>query len=1096
MKQLVHVIAILLWLMVVPAHAQERQVSGRVISQEDGLAVPGANVVVKGTSIGTITDIDGKYDITLTGDDNILVFSYIGMKTREEPINNRTVIDVVLESDVQELTEIVVTAVGIEREKLALGYAVSEIESQSIQQRAEPDPVRALQGKIPGVNIIGAGGAVGEGSNITIRGNSSLLGNNQPLFVVDGVPFDNTTYTVESFSNRTTASNRSFDLDPNNIESMTVLKGAAAAALYGSRAANGVIVVTTKTGKKGTKKGFEVAFNSGYQMEEISNLPDYQTRYTQGNNFKYVDDNIGTWGAPFDITNPVWQLPVNADLILSVAPDGTAWVAHPYDRYADRFPELADDSVLLKPYLPAEQFFEKGHLFENSLTVSTGNEKANLVAGLSYMNNKGIVMENKASRISANLGGNVQLDNGIFLNGSLSYVNTDMTSPPSAGLGTTGASVTERILYTPPNVDLLGWPYIDSEGNGAFYRPDNDNPIFLARYAPHTSKVDRYYGHLMIGYEFTDWLTVTYRAGLNGYTDLRQNVLPVSTNSRPLGQIVTDQIRRLEFDGNLLFNINYDINEDFNIRTILGHNANNRLLERLSMRGTGIIVRFIDNMNNIENVIPNGGGTYEQRYQAVFGDMTVSFRNWAFLNVTGRNDWSSTLPKNNRSYFYGGISGSLIFTDALNIDNSFLNFGKIRIGYAKVGNDTDPYLLDTYFLTNSTIGNNIAGIDFPFNGQNAQTLSNQIGNADLKPEFTTELETGIDLQLADERIGLELTYYDRVSKDQIVPIDIAPTTGYWSAIANIGRIRNKGIEAALKLTPLRTYGGLTWDIYTVFTRNRNVVEELVDGLDEVFVNGFGDDVRIVHAVGKEYGQIQGTVATRHTDGQLLVDPSTGKLIQSNELGIIGNPNPRYLLGITNNLSYKGFTLSALLDYRHGGDLFSYTYNQVFGRGLTTETIPDHPNGREITLVIPGVQGDPVTQTAILDEAGNPIPNGTMLTVNDWYFINTFGSAGPNEFSVFDATTIRLREISLAYDFPKRLLDKTPFGSARIMLIGRNLWYKAVNFPESLNFDPETNSLGAGNVNGLNPNMTGNAQGIDLGIIPTTRRYGVNLSFTF
>ncbi len=1096
MKHKLHYLTVLLCLVFLSAHAQDRTVTGTVTSSEDNSVIPGVNVVVKGTAIGTITDMDGKYTISAPSDESILVFSYIGLATEEMTVGTRSVIDVSMMADLTELTEIVVTAVGIEREKLALGYAVAEVESDKIQQRAEPDPVRALQGKIPGVNIIGSGGAVGEGTNITIRGNSSLLGNNQPLFVVDGVPFDNTTYSTGSFTSRTTATNRSFDLDPNNIESMTVLKGAAAAALYGSRAANGVIVVTTKAGKKGTKKGLEITVNSGYQIEEVANLPDYQTRYTQGNNFKYVDGNYGTWGAPFDVNHPYWQNPLNANLLLSVGPDGTPWVPHPYDRYPDRFPEFVGDSIPLRANLPAEQFFKQGYLLENGVTISGGNDKASVVAGFSHMTNEGIIPENKVQRMSMNVGGNVQLDNGFFVSGSFSYVNTDMTSPPTAGLFTGGTSVTERTLFTPPNVDLKGLPFVDSEGNGAFYRPDNDNPYFLANYAPHTSVVNRYFGNATIGYEVADWLTITYKAGINGFTDSKFNVLPISTNAQPLGQFVSDDIRRFEFDANFLLNFNYDFTDDINFKAVLGHNVNVRETNRQSIKGTGIIVRGIHRMDNVQNVVPNGSYKKEQRYQAFFADLTLGYKDWAFLNLTGRNDITSTLPQGNRSYFYGGASGSLIFSKALNIESETFNFGKIRVGYASVGNDTDPYLLDTYFFTNDGLGNNIASLDYPFNGFNAQTLGSTIGNADLKPEITSEIEAGADLQFFDSRIGVDFTYYNRSSKDQIVPIDVAPTSGYVSAIANLGEVTNEGIEVGLNLTPFRTASGFTWDIYTVFTKNKNLVKSIGFGLEEVFVNGFGNAERVVHVEGEEYGQVKGSVAARHTDGQLLVDPTTGKLIEETELEIIANPNPNYLLGVTNTFRFKGFSLNVLVDYRDGGQMFSGTYNQVFGRGLTTETIPDNPLGREVTVVIPGVLGDPSTFEAILDENGQAIPNGTQLTVNDWYFINTFGSAGPSEFSVFDATTIRLREVSLTYDFPQSLLKNIFIGSAQISLIGRNLWYSAVNFPKSLNFDPETNSLGAGNVEGLSPFQTGNAQGIDFGIVPTTRRYGVNIRFTF
>lgn len=1078
--------------------AQTKSISGNITSAEDGSALPGVNVIVKGTTIGTVTDIDGNYRLNVPTDAETLTFSFIGFTEQGVEIGGRSVINVQMVSDVKQLSEVVVTAVGIEREKRALGYAVTSLDAEQVAQKSEPDPVRALQGKVPGVNIIGGGGAVGSGTNITIRGNSSLLGNNQPLFVVDGIPFDNSTYQTGSFAEgSTTSSSRSFDLDPNNIESMTVLKGAAASALYGSRAANGVIVITTKSGRVGTRKGMEVTYNGSYSFEQVANLPEYQTRYTQGNNFKYVDGNFGTWGAPFDVTTSAWQNPLNANLILGTDENGYPLVRHPYQVYGDRFPELVDATVPLRAYNTPEDFFQTGHVFENAVSVSAGGEKANFTAGVSRMDNKGIAPYNEVARTSVNAGGNAQLDNGLFISGSLNYVRTDLTSPPLGGLFTASTSIMERLLFTPPNVNVAGYPIEDAEGNSAFYRSDNDNPYWLAKYAPNTSEVDRYFGKISVGYDVFDWLNVTYQAGFNAYTDHRINVIPVSANAFPTGRIVQDDISYRELDGNLIFTVTKDLNEDFNLKAIVGHNANARTYNRQSYQGTGIIVRGINDLDNTQSVIPNGGGLDKIRYQGVYGDLGLSYRDYAFLNVSGRNDWHSGLPVGKRSFFYPAVSGSLIFTDAFDISSDLLTMGKIRAGWATSGNDTDSYLTQTVFVTNSGLGNNIASIDFPFNNTNVQSLGNRIGNNNLKPERTEEFEVGTELQLFNGRIGIDFTYYNRNSTDQIVPIEISPTTGFITAVANVGKINNEGIEIGLNLTPLEI-GDFRWNIYSAFTRNRNIVEEIGSGLTQVFVGGYGNDVRIVHEEGEPYGQIFGSVASKAPDGQLLVDPGTGKLIQKTEFEVIGDPNPDFILGVTNTFSWKGFTLSALLDWRKGGDMWSGTFNQVFGRGLTTETIPDGPRGREVTLVIPGVLGDPTTQQPLEDENGNYITNGTQLTVNDWFFINTFGSAGPSEFSVFDASTIRLREVTLSYELPTTWLEKTPFGSASISLTGRNLWYNAYNFPKSLNFDPETSSLGSGNLRNLGGSTdgSGNAQGIDFGVIPTTKRYGVNLRLTF
>ncbi len=1092
-------------------YAQERTISGKITSKEDGSALPGVNILVKGSTTGTVTDGDGNYRLSVPAGNVTLVISFIGLQTQELDLAGRTTLDVQMAADVQQLSEVVVTAVGIEREKKALGYAVTDIGANRIQQKAEPDPVRALQGKVPGVNIIGAGGAVGAGTNITIRGNKSLLGNNQPLFVVDGIPFDNTTYATGSFTQSTTATNRSFDIDPNNIESMTVLKGAAAAALYGSRASNGVIVITTKAGKKSSRKGLEVAVNSSYSFEDVSNIPEFQTRYGAGNNLLHVNGNFGTWGAPYDPSSPLWQIPANANLVRGVDPEtGYNLLDHPYIQYTNPnnspyFPQFAGATYAYRPNDNVGDFLRRGSLKETGVSLAGGNEKANFIAGASRTWNEGIVPYNELTRTSLNFGGNATLDNGLFVAGSMTYVNTDMTSPPSSGLGAGGTSVTERLLFLPPNLPMKDLPFEDARGVQAMYRPDNDNPYYLAKYAPNTSDVDRYFGNFTLAYDINEWLNVMYRAGFNGFTDRKLEVVPKTSTDFPLGQLIEDEMRRIELDGNFLVTITKDLTEDLNIKTILGHNANRRSIARQSYLGTGIIVPGINDMDNVASVTPNGGTRNNRAYQAAFADVSLSYRDWAFLNLTGRNDWTSALPENKRSYFYGGFSSSVIITDALNITSDKLSFAKLRAGWARVGSDPLPYQTQsTLYTTNPVFGNNIASVTFPFRGFNAQTQANTLGNGQLTPEFSSEIELGADLKFFKNRVGLDVTWYDRSTTDQIVPITVSATSGFGAAVVNIGEIQNTGWEIGVNATPVTLNNGFTWEVNAAFTRNRNIVVSLTEGLEEVFLNGFGNGIRSVQRAGEPYGQIKGTVAERYSpnpdarwdEGELLVDPASGKLITSATEEIIGDPNPDFLLGVTNTFSWKGITLTALIDYRHGGDMFSSTFNQVYGRGITPGTIPNGPRGREMSFVIPGVVGSPQTQTAVLDANGNPQTNTVQLHANDWWFINTFGSAGPQEFSVFDATTIRLREISLGYEIPKKWLAKTPFGSASIMFTGRNLWFDAVNFPDDLNFDPETNSLGAGNVEGLSPFQNGNAQGIDLGIIPTTKRYGVNLRFTF
>ncbi|MEM9895713.1 MAG: TonB-dependent receptor plug domain-containing protein, partial [Bacteroidota bacterium] len=478
----------------------QKIVSGKV-TDETGEALPGVNVIIQGTTTGVTTDLDGNFRLSV--DENaVLVFSYVGFQSQEVAVGARSTIDISL-GGATELQEVIVTAVGIERDKKALGYAVSEVTGDDLAQRAEPDAVRSLQGKIPGVNILSSGGASGSGTNINIRGQSSLLGNNQPLFVVDGIPFDNSTTASGQFNTAAGngATSRSFDIDPNNIESMTVLKGAAASALYGSRASNGVIVITTKSGRsRNSRKGLEVSVTNAYNVIQIANLAEYQKTYTQGNNFLYVDGNFGTWGAPFDLENSAWDVDENRNLIRSIDPTtGLAWVNHPYDRYNNPqatpfFPEFSEDSVLLRPFDVPDSYLRNGYSLENSISVTSGGEKSNFSATLSRTFEEGFTPGNEVERISASVGGNVSLDNGLIVGGTFNFVNTNVVTPPVGGLFSGGISVYERLLFLPPNIDLRGLPIEDANGNSAFYRPDNDNPIYLSRNAPQESDVNRFFG--------------------------------------------------------------------------------------------------------------------------------------------------------------------------------------------------------------------------------------------------------------------------------------------------------------------------------------------------------------------------------------------------------------------------------------------------------------------------------------------------------------------------------------------------------------------------------------------------------------------------
>lgn len=1049
--------------------AQNRTVTGKVTSGEDGSPLPGVNVVIKGTATGTVTDVSGEYAISAPQEGGVLVFSFIGLTSQEIEIGQRNVIDVSLSQDVTQLGEVVVTAIGIEREKKALGYSVAQVGSDRLAQLSEPDPLRALTGKVAGVNIFASGGMPGQATNINIRGFSSLLGNNQPLFVVDGVPFDNSLFQTRATSAGTIAdgafSNRAVDLDPNNIESITVLKGAAASVLYGSRAANGVVVVTTKSGRKNAQKGLEVQFSSSYAQEEIANVPDIQKVYSQGAAFKWDQGFVGTWGAPYD--------------------ELTGGISHPYDqeRFADVFPEFQGAIIPAKAVNNIDGFFRAGHVFENALQITSGSDKASITAGASHMVNNGIAVNTSFKRTTVNFGGSAQLANKLFVTGNVNYVASNQESVQLGNsLGNNNTSILTRLMFTPPSIDLANLPYINPlDNSNVYYRTDQDNPFWLAHTSPFLSDVDRTYGNLALSYDFTENLKATYRVGFNAFTDRRMNVIAAGSAILPLGEIIQDDIYRQEIDA--LLNINYskDFADKWSLSVNLGHNVNSRITDQQSILGTGIITFGIHDLDNTETQIANGGTYSERRLIGVFADATVGFNDYVFLNLAARRDYSSTLPSANRAYNYPAASLSVVFTDALNIDSRVLSFGKVRLSAAKTGKDADPYLTQTTFLTNPALGNGNLGTPFTLGGKkyNILSLDDQIGNMELSPEFTTEYEIGTELQFFDGRISADVAYYLRKSTDQIVNVTTPPSSGFYTMVSNLGEVENRGLEVALTTVPVELPNGFRWSMTHTFTRVRNEVIDLGD-LDEVFLGGF-TGLGLIHREGFPFGQIVGTDFLRDPEtGMPLINGDNGLLIDNPVDQIIGDPNPDFQWTMNNTFTFRGVSLSFLLDWKKGGDQFCFNCGQMRARGVTTETVEN----RESPRVIPGYIADPSDVTKpLLDENGQKIPNTYQISANDLFFIDGIASSGAYVHDTYDISTIRLREIVLGYALPKKLLQRTPFGSASISVSGRNLWYEAYNTPTSLNYDPESTSI-----NG--------APGIDFGTAPSTKRYGVNLRLTF
>ena len=1045
------------------AQAQKRQISGTVTNADDGTTLPGVSVVVKGSTIGTVTNIDGKYTIEIPSDATTLQFTFVGMKLKEVPIGASKVIDVTMEVDALKVEEVVVTAVGIKRSEKALGYAVATVSEEKIAQKAEPDVLRSLKGKVAGVQVNNSSGAPGTATRITIRGNSSFYGDNQPLFVVDGIPYSNTQFNTTDQSTTGGAYGSGIStLDPNDIASVNVLKGAAAAALYGSRAANGVIVIKTKSGNptKG-KKGMEVTFSSSYSTEKISSLPDYQNTYGNGVNFNYANAN-GSWGPRFDALDsiPIWPM------------------------YADAFPEMGDSVAYVAQPDNVESLFNTGHIIENSISISGGDEKSAFSLTASMLQNEGYIPHSTFDRNSIGLGGNTELSNGIRIGGNFSYSKGEQSggifgNNQASDAGT--ASSFARTLWLGRVWDM-SLPYthpvtgenLTPNGPGQF-----DHPLWSWEHNKVITNMDRLIGSANLGYDFTDWLSISYQIGFNTLVQRRQQI--VDQGSRAYsgnGAIIDDDIWSQEIESNLLLTIDKDLSDDLNIRTILGHNVNQRTTDRQGFIGTEFRVPGIYDLDNTINVAPFGGDYEQRRLYGMFADISLGYKRLLYLNLTGRNDWSSTLPESENSYFYPSASSSFIFTEVFNLPKEIISFGKIRASWAKTGNDADPYQIhNIYQLRSDKLSTTPV---FPFNGIAAMQVPDVAFSTDLKPEFTTEVEVGTDIAFFQNKIRLDFTYYDRRTTDQIVAIRTAGSSGWFSKITNAGEMQNKGIEIGLNLVPFDNPNGFSWDIYSTFTKNKSEVLSLAEGYDRMILSALFGDPQPVFEVGEPYGILRGTVNYRDDEGNVLIDQQTGLMILDIENATIADPNPEFRVGIQNTFAYKGFYLSVLLDYTHGGEFFSNSIASLLGRGVTKDT-----EDREHSFIIPGYYGDPNTGEPILDESGNKIPNTTQVSTNNLYFGNSYAINAASEWNIYDASIFRVSEITFGYDLPKSVIDRLPVGAINLSVTGRNLWFFAPGIPEYCNIDPELNTYGATNV-----------QGIEYSAAPSVRRISFNLKVRF
>lgn len=1057
--------------------AQQKEVTGTVVD-DTGLPIPGVNVYVKDTTNGVQTNFDGEYSIDVSVGD-ILVFDYIGFVTQEITIGQKNVIDVTLKSDVEQLTEVLVTAQGIKREKKALGYAVSSVDSKDIEQRTEGDIGRVLRGKASGVNITQQNGISGSATNINIRGQISFSQDNQPLFIVDGVPFSSDTNPSGDFVDGNTGSSRFLDLDPNSIESVNVLKGFSAATIYGEAGKNGVILITTKAGSAGTiAKKTEVTVSTSVFFNEIASMPDYQYEY--GNGF---DQAFGwffsNWGPSFDEGGPAgWGS--------QAAIDENGTLEHPYSTASpatgipQAFPEFAGARYDWKPYRSVENFFRTGTVMNTSVNVRGGSSDGKVGYNLSYGNlvDEGFTPGNKVRRNNFSMGGRAELSNNFTVSGTANYSRTSFVTPPfAASLGNgsfgDGSSVFGNLFFTPISVDLQGLPFQNPiTGGSVYYRQNNSiqHPLWTVNNAQDRQLTNRFFGNITAKFDINENLNLIYRLGYDFYNERNtsyQNKGGVDLPPRTLSGILnTFDNNNMIWDHNFIFNGDYDLTEDLDVTFNLGATSRRTEFDRQGVSSSGQSVFNVLRHNNFE-LQDEIQFTSFQNIAGVYGQAEFGYKDYLFVTLNARNDWASNMPKDNNSLFYKGGSVAFLPTAAIEgFRSNTVNFLKLRMGYGESAGFAQGFPTSVNILANTQA--------FLNSGQfvTTNTADNFLANPNLKPELYTELEFGVESRLFNNYVTFEMSYFDRLSENLIVTQPLDAAIGGTQRQTNIGAVETWGIEADLGVDIFKSEdsSGFNWNINSNFTLIRPEVTDL--GQDEgsaIIYAGFSD-LGNAAIEGFPLGTMVGTRIGRDENGNFLVDGNGDYVIENQDengrIPVIGDPNPDFILNVGSSLSYKNFNLGFLFNYVQGGDIYSSTVATLLGRGLIEETL-----NRESTYILPGIS----------QATGQP--NTTQINNSTYYFNNVL--FGPSELQVYDGTTLRLQEISLGYSLPKKFLDNTPLGSLSFSLQGFNLWFKSFNIPESANFDTNTAGLGVGN-----------GQGFEFLNGPSSRRYGFSVKASF
>ena len=1035
----------------------QRTITGKV-TDEKGLPVANVSVLVKGTTIGTVTKNDGSYSITAPASARALVFSSVNMLSQEHNIGANTVINVEMKAEDKTMSEVVVTSFGIKKDKKTLGYGVTQVSAQELTQAHTTNITNALAGKIPGVRVSGTGGSF-TGSSIIIRGYTTFTGSNQPLFVIDGIPIDNSG-GGSPLQVGPTVSNRAIDINQEDIESISVLKGPSASVIYGSRGSNGVILITTKKGKAAQKNS--VQFSTSYQIEAVNRFPSYQNEYAQGTNGTFSALTQSSWGPRI-----VGQTVTNA--------------YNPVTNLNDR------TEVLTAYPNNVRDIFEQGTNWQNNIAFQGGNDRASFRFSYGYLKNTGVLKNNVLTRHNFSLNTSYKVNNYLTVAASGVYSNNASRRTQQ---GNQLSNPLFRAWFMPRSYDLTNLPFEDAIGNQRYLNPlstADDNPYWTIKHNRFRDEINRFIGNVSLNFKLTKWLQADYKIGTDAYSTFRHGYDQIgargqaNTAAGGIGGIVENRNNYRSFGSNAFLTANKRFNS-FTTSAVVGTEFNQIYSNAATLNGKGIIVRDFEQLSNTTSFTPAPAfGSSKVRLLGVYGDFTLGYKSIATLNVTLRNDWSSTFKVDKNSYLYYGFGGSLNIMDLLpSLKGKILENIKLRGNIAKVGKaGTDfVYSTDSYFGGAGVADGFGPGITFPFNGIQGFALSGTAGNANLGPEFTTNKEIAGEFSFFKGRLNIEATHYWQKSEKLIFNVPISPTAGIGQITKNAGNLSNVGNELAINATPVK-FKDFTWNFNVAYTQFKSIVDKLETGVTNIFLGGFTTpNIRLV--AGDEYGQIYGSAYLRDdkTGKLLIVGPAQttnqalwGLPQATPDVRKIGNPNPKHIVGLTNTVSYKNITLSVLMERKKGGQIYSRNVADMRLRGVVKETA-EFPRYDQS-----GVLQKPYLFDGVLSDG---TPNTYKVSAEQYW--GTSGKFVAAEGYIMETTWFRIREASITYTIPASLLSRTPFGNAELSVFGRNLYLHSPNYPH---LDPEQNALGISN-----------AQGLEFNALPATRNIGVGLKLNF